>query len=351
MLPIGLIFAFIGRQLGRVLQLAFNWATLVLFGNVPEDRRLFLSAMAFASVVWPILVAGVFVPSFATFLLSFVTVPDWLDPWVRLGMLVLALMLPLVVGVLETRLPAEGARPRGTRLLRRVLGGYPTSLVLFVVLVWMMVVAPIGKIRAILRRRESVHVPIAVRPGRYDVVVRDLAAALARAGIDVSRRRAPWPYEVPAKVIARFGGGGVGALVPRALWQLVGVDFEMTLHPMDLALLGRKGPLARARAAIVRELTFTEAYQTWSREAQRLEERLERAARGEDDLDAIGAVLERTALDFEEWIILYRLFLQVRLRTSPVESDATVADAEPAPPLRERVATAVKVLAGQANGR
>ena len=120
---------------------------------------------------------------------------------------------------------------------------------------------------------------------------------------------------------------------------------------MDLALLGRKGPLARARAAIVRELTFTEAYQTWSREAQRLEERLERAARGEDDLDAIGAVLERTALDFEEWIILYRLFLQVRLRTSPVESDATVADAEPAPPLRERVATAVKVLAGQANGR
>jgi hypothetical protein len=33
-LEIGFIFAFIGRQLGCVLTLAFNWATVVLFGRV-----------------------------------------------------------------------------------------------------------------------------------------------------------------------------------------------------------------------------------------------------------------------------------------------------------------------------
>ena len=36
MLPIGAIFAFIGRQLGRVLSLAFSWATMALFGRVPD---------------------------------------------------------------------------------------------------------------------------------------------------------------------------------------------------------------------------------------------------------------------------------------------------------------------------
>src|SRR5256885_5705278 len=35
---------------------------------------------------------------------------------------------------------------------------------------------------------------------------------------------------------------------------------------------------------LFRSLTFTQAYQTWSKEAQTLEDRLIEAARGEDDL-------------------------------------------------------------------
>ena len=45
MLPIGALFAFVGRQLGRLLSLAFNWATLVLFGQVAKDKQLLLSIM------------------------------------------------------------------------------------------------------------------------------------------------------------------------------------------------------------------------------------------------------------------------------------------------------------------
>jgi hypothetical protein len=350
-LPVGVVFAFIGRQLGRVLTLAFNWATIVLFGRVPKDRQLYLSGMAATAVLWPIVLIGVAFPSFATWLIGFFTVPDWLKPWVRLAMLVLAVVLPLVAGVLSSRLPAEGRRPRGRELAITVLRGYPNAIALFIVMVWMMVVAPIGKVRALLRRWDAVHVPIAVKPGGYDTVVHDLADALDRAGIAVARRRAHWAYELPGKVLALLGGEGVRALVPARLWQLVGDGFEMTLHPSDLSLLGRKITLSHARAAIVRELTFTEAYQTWTKDAQIIEDRLVKAARRADDLDGIGSALTTRDLEFEEWEILYRLYLQVKLRVSPTETDAIeTGEEQEAPPLRERVAAAVKVLAGQRNG-
>ena len=162
--------------------------------------------------------------------------------------------------------------------------------------------------------------------------------------------RAPWAYEVPGKVLAVLGGESVRTLVPTRLSQLAHPEFEMTLHPMDLAMLGKSRTLAHARAAIVRELTFTEAYQTWTKEAQVFEDRLARSARGDGELETIGADLKRADLDFEEWEILYRLLLQVRLRVSPTESDEVDVRDEPVPPLRERVAAAVRVLAGQQNG-
>lgn len=350
MLEIGFIFAFIGRQLGRVLTLAFNWATIVLFGRVPQDRQLYLSGMALTALLWPIVLAGIAFPSFATFLLGFVTVPDWAKPWVRLVMLVLAILLPLANGALSSRLPDKERRPKGRALVMTVLRGFPNSLALFIVLVWMMVVAPIGQIRALVKRWESAHVPIAVKPGGYDVVVQDLAGALGRAGIQVTRTRAHWAYELPGKVLAVLGGETVRALVPPQLAELVGDGFEMTLHPMDLSLLGRKKTLSHARGAIIRELTFTEAYQTWSKEAQGIEDRLMKAARGEDDLDAIGTELNERDFAFEEWEILYRLLLQVRLRVSATGTDAVESAEEPKPPLRERVVAAARVLAGQSNG-
>jgi hypothetical protein len=119
---------------------------------------------------------------------------------------------------------------------------------------------------------------------------------------------------------------------------------------MDLSLVGRKKTLSHARGAIVRELTFTEAYQTWSKDAQAIEDRLMKAARGEDDLEAIGTELNERDFDFEEWEILYRLLLQVRLRVSATGTDAVEAADEPKPALRERVVAAARVLVGQSNG-
>jgi hypothetical protein len=60
--------------------------------------------------------------------------------------------------------------------------------------------------------------------------------------------------------------------------------------------------------------------------------------------------LKERDFEFEEWEILYRLLLQVRLRVSPTETDAMASGDEQKPPLRERVVAAARVLAGRSNG-
>jgi hypothetical protein len=347
MLPFGALFAFIGRSLGRILSTAFAWATTALWGRVPKDKELVLAAMGAASLLWPVMIAGALVPSVATFLLAFVTVPDWVEPWVRPAMVVLAIALPLVVGLLSSRLrihppPAS----QGKDLFGEVVRGYPNTLGLFVVLTWMIVLTPLVKLQAVLRRWETAHVPIAIEPDGYDTVVRDLHAALHGAQIDTDVRRASWVFEVPGRILALLGGPRVRALVPRQLMRLRGRDLEIVVHPMDLALHGRKRVVARARATLARELTFTAAHQTWTTEAQQVEDELARAARGEADLDEIGRRLASMDLDYEQWEILYRLLLQVRLRRSPLESDAVEPKAETVPPLRQRLAGIVSALRG-----
>ncbi|HUQ42137.1 MAG TPA: hypothetical protein VM052_06530 [Candidatus Limnocylindrales bacterium] len=316
MLPLGALFAFVSRQLTRLVQLAFGWATLMLFGQVAKNKQIFLSFMALLALVWPIALAGVAFPSVGAFLLGFVTVPDWMDVWVRWGMLAIAVIAPLGVGFLATKLRDEP--PKGLGLIKTLLAGYPNALALAVVLLWLMVIAPVMKILAMARRHESGHVPISVKPGGYDAVVDDLRAALERAGIIVRHTFAPWPLTLPGRILALVGGAGVRALVPQHLSQLRAPDFIMTVHPMDLTLSGKKRALAKGRAALVRELTFTQAYQTWSKEAHEIEDALTAAAEGDADVAAIAKRLDGLDLPFEEWEILYRMVLQVRLRRAKV---------------------------------
>jgi len=342
MLAFGGLFAFLGRQLGKVLSLAFAWATTALFGRVPANRQLYLSGMAGAALAWPIVLVGVLMPDIATFLLAFVTLPPWTDDFVRPLMIALALILPLAVGFLSTRI-ADPA-PTGRELAIAVLRGIPYAIGLFIVLVWMIVLAPLARLQALLRRRDAAHVAIAIQPGGYQTVVRDLADALARAGLPMTARPASWPYEVPGRVLAFFGGSRVAVLVPDRLTVLRGTGLEMTVHPMDLALVGKKGPLARGRAAIAQELTFTRANQTWSKEAQEIEDALARAARGNADLGPIAHRIATIELDYEQWEILYRLLLQVRLRMSPVDTDALDPAQAPTPALAQRLAGIVAAL-------
>src|SRR5215216_5610160 len=95
------LLALIFRSAGKLLNTAFGWATVMLFGKVPQDRQIYLSVIAFGSVVWLVVVLGVAVPAVGTFLLAFVPLPKWVNEnWVRLGMLAGAVIIPAVTGLI-----------------------------------------------------------------------------------------------------------------------------------------------------------------------------------------------------------------------------------------------------------
>src|SRR6478672_2444882 len=97
---VGSVFAMLGRFAGRLLNSALGWATILLFGKVEGRRQTFVLVMALGSLVWVVTLAGVLYPNIATFVLTFVPVPTFVDTtWLRIAMLAAAVAIPLLIGV------------------------------------------------------------------------------------------------------------------------------------------------------------------------------------------------------------------------------------------------------------
>jgi hypothetical protein len=260
----------------------------------------------------------VVLPDAGTFLVALVPAPDFIaESWIRLAMLVLAVTLPLGVGTAGLFLMDPSDRPKGIGgKAMQILRGYPYAAVLAVVLLLLLIVAPIFKIRTIVKRWEDAHIPIVVKPGGYEQVAAELEAAVDSAGLNLERARAPRILEVPSRLLATVGGESVRRLVPDRLVMLKAQALEVTIHPSDVAVVGSKESVARARAAVADRLTDTQAYLTATKEAQKVEDVLrELRAGGDGDaireaLPAIDERLARLVIPYEEWEVLYRQRLQ-----------------------------------------
>jgi len=333
------LFAFIGRQVGRIVQMAFGWATILLFGRVPQRKQLLLAGVALGSILWVVTLIGVLLPDVGAWLIAFVPAPDVIEEgWIRLAMLFLAIVLPLAVGAGGLLLMDAADRPSriGGKAVQ-VLRGYPYAAVLSLVILFLLVVAPIFKLRTIIKRWEDAHIPIVIKPDAYDRVASDLEAAVDGAGLDMSRARAPRVLEAPSRLLAAVGGESVRRLVPDRIVMLRAPSLEVTIHPSDVAVAGSKEAVARARAAVANRLTKTEAFLTASEESQEVEDAI-RALRDPADrdkalatLEAIDARLAKLTVPYEEWEVLYRQRLQVErdlLRAGTIEPsrDPTVVD-------------------------
>jgi hypothetical protein len=313
------IFGVLGRFVGKLLTAALGWASSLLFGRVPRDRQILLVLMTFGSVVWVVLLVGVLFPEVGTFLLAFAPIPDFVDEsWVRLAMLIGALIVPLLIGVLTLFILEARRRPTGRDAVVTVLRGYPLTLILALVLVFLAVVAVLRKARALVKRWSDAHVAIVVQEGGYERMARDLEQALDEAGLAVTPRPAPAVLAMPARVLAAVAGAGVGSLVPDRLTQLDGDGLEIQLYPSDIALAGRETAVNRARAAIASRLTATSAFMTTAAESQAVEEALQALAErrtldrvAHDQLARIDERLNRLDVPYEEWEVLYRQRLQV----------------------------------------
>jgi hypothetical protein len=306
----GLISLF-GRFAGRILNTTLGWATILLFGKVPQSRQMLLLLIVFGSLTWAVLVVGVLVPFVGTLLLSGVTLPSFVDVnWVRFAMLVGAIVLPAVIGFLAMMVAEK--RPTGAAFIVGIVRGYAFAFVLDLVMVVLTVVAVVRRLRALSKRWQDTHVPIVVKPGRYDEVLRELSATLEQAGLENETRDAGRFVSDPPRLLDRVAGRSLGTLVPDRMMLLVGPDFEALVYPSDVAVSGTKERVARARSAIATKLTHAPAYLTTSAEAQHFEDDLT-AARTPAELRKLDERLARLLVEYDEWDILYRERLQLEL--------------------------------------
>jgi hypothetical protein len=342
------VFAALGQQANRFLTAALGWASTLLFGRVPRSKQIFIVLITLGSIVWVVLLVGIAFPGVGTFLLAALPIPSFIDQnWVRLAMLIGALVVPILIGIAGLLVVDAAQRPKGLALVKGVLRGYPLAFVLAFILIFLAVLGVVRKVRSFKRQWTDAHIPVVIRTGGYDTVVNDLEEALHEADLPVTRRAAPVVLSLPARLVARVAGGGVEVLVADHLVQLRMAGLEIDLYPSDIAMSGRKAIVAQARAAIASRLTATAAHLTTSKESQVIEDRIEQVAQTRPDphapstglppgvaeaLASIDETLAHADLDSAEWELLYRMRLQVE-RDLLIGADvgATFDEGLPAP--------------------
>jgi hypothetical protein len=192
-------------------------------------------------------------------------------------------------------------------------------------LVMMIVVAPILKLKNLVRRWTNRHVPVVIEADDYEEVVRHLEKILDRTGTETTRGRAELLLRVPTRVFSLLAGSSSDQLVAKNLAALRGDGFEVTVHPSDLVLRGEEAVIARLYGAINEHLAFAKVYLTWSKEANQVEDQLMRLSREINEARSIPALHELAIqleeqrrfvsgmnLPAEEWDVLFREVLLVQ---------------------------------------
>jgi hypothetical protein len=340
------LIAFGSRFASKVLTTALGWASTLLFGRVPASRQILLLGITFGSVIWMVMVAGFIIPDLGTFLLLLVPPQDFVpDEVIRLFMLIGVIVVPGVVGLVTLLLTSKDERtPR--RALEAVARGYPLTILLAVLLVFLAVLAIWRKASSLIRRWTDAHVPMVVKPGAYEQVADDLDRALTDAGFDLEPETAPATMSKPAKWLAAVAGRTSSSLVPDRMLRLRGKDLDILIYPMDILISGKGDDVTRARAAMASRLTTSAAHLTVTAEAQAIEDRLTALAggtRAEDtpapkfdeaaaaEFAAIDEQLATIRVPYEEWEVLYRQRLQVErdLRAGAMAGDAVLGAETP----------------------
>jgi hypothetical protein len=336
MAVIASLFALLGRFVGRVLTTTLGWASIMLFGRIPQDRQVWLAVLTFGSLAWVAAAIGVVVPDVGAMLLTALPLPDWVpEDLVRLTMLGVALVLPAVLGGVTLLLFDPEDRPKGVELVKQVLRGYPLAPALAVTLVVLAVAGTIRKIDAVVHRRHDAHVPIVVRPGRYDALVDTLEETLRADQLVTGRRAGPSVLTTSAKILARIAGRGIASLVPDRLVELYGPTVALSVYPADLALTGAEDGVTRARALVTRDVPSRDAWFTTTKEAQKVEDRLAALETAdpttrERELADLDRDLLNLTIDQDTFEVLYRRRLQ--LAVSPEADVHDSAEPRPASP-------------------
>ena len=175
----------LGRFAGKLLTMTLGWAGTLLFGRVPKDRQVLLAAITFGALIWAVVLFGVIWPDAGTFILAFVPIPPWVEEdWVRLGMIVGALAIPLALSAATLRLLRPEDRPKDPgALVSHFLRGYPLAAAMAAMIAFLAAIGIVRKVSSLARRWTDAHIPIVAKPGRYDELARDLDTPSARQAL------------------------------------------------------------------------------------------------------------------------------------------------------------------------
>ena len=336
------LFALVGRFVGRVLTTTLGWASVLLFGRIPQDRQVWLAVLTFGSLAWVAAIVGVILPDIGEVLLTALPLPEWVpDDLVRLAMLGVALLLPAVLGGVTLLLFEPEDRPKGLDLVKQVLRGYPLVPTLAVTLVILAIAGTSGKLDSVIHRRHDAHIPIVVRPGKYDALVDTLESTLRDGELVTGRKPGPSVLTVPARVLAKIAGQGIGRMVPDRLVVLTGPSVAVSVYPADLAITGAEDAVSRARALVARDVPSRDAWFTTTREAQKVEDRLAALETADPatlakELPAVDEALLTLTIDQDTFEVLYRRRLQLAAGPELDVQDDAETQLEP-PPSRSRL--------------
>lgn len=306
------------RFVGRLLSAALGWAGTLLFGRLPKQRELLMAMTSLFALGWVAAVVGIAWPNVGAMLLAFVPLSSQVPMWLaRLLMLVIALLLPLVVGgALAFGMERDGGRRSPGAWALAVARGYLVTPALAGTLAWLAVYASYRRILLAVRRWTELHVPLEIPNGDYDTVAREVGGSLEENGIVAQSGVAPPALAIPARLLARAAGRS--DLGPDRIAVFRAAEVEVTVHPFDLAIAGTALMAARARAAAALRLVGSPAHFTMEPRGQALEDVLERVLTDRPGPAARAAAfaaadrrLSTEAFDAADWDILARVRYQV----------------------------------------
>ena len=330
------LLAFVTRSLGKILGGLFGWAVVAIFGHTSAREKLFLSGLLAAAGAWPVLLFGVVAPKAAVFVLSFVSVPEWIPAAaIRPFWVGLTLLVPLAVGmVMAARRPAGRSRQHWAR---RLLSGFPITIGLSAALLITLVTVPALRALSVLRRWQDVQVPLVTDAATYELLAERVAGILERHGLPVERLQPPWWLSAPMRVLSALGGDVFEGRVPVHLAYFRGADLVLVLYPAGLLIRGPEGKLARAQGVVVEGVSDLPVWQTFDPRAQDIERQISQlwqayrrrpadhrdAAPLRSRLEDIAGEIEALPVAYDEWQVVYRKALQVR---SAIHGDGQLLD-------------------------
>lgn len=320
-LPVVLLLAW--QAISKSASFALGWATALYFGQVPGRQGRILSVISLLAAGWVIVVVGFAVPIFTGAILEATGVieENFDVRWIHYLGLVAAIVLtpPIVAG---TAVWGEFHDDRSwRRWLRMIPMSYPATAMLGLSVLQMVVITPFLLVMRWRQKRKLVQVPLIMHPGcDDDDMVELVRRALATIDIDdVSAAEAEGPRSWPLRTIGFAAEHLLGAVVRGEPMRMRADGLEILAYATNIAVLGPKEDAYRARAAILRTLTFADAYLTWSDDARDFEDALRRAhdeADGDldelrDRFDEVQAKMDVASLNSEEWNVLYRIRLEL----------------------------------------